>query len=107
MAEFLVEVYVRHDDPQTARSNAERAERAAADLRREGQGVECVRSIFVPEDETFLMLFEAPSVEVVTEAVSRAGLRCEHISAAASSAAPAPSGVEPGPRPQPTRKAAS
>ena len=84
MAEFLVEVYLRHDNPQAARLHTERAERAAADLDREGQAVRCLSSIFVPEDETFLLLFRAPSAEVVEEAVNRAGLRCEHISAAAS-----------------------
>jgi ubiquinone/menaquinone biosynthesis C-methylase UbiE len=94
MAEFLVEVYVRRDDPRTARTSADRARRAAADLTREGRDVQCVRSIFVPEDETFLVLFEAPSVDAVSEAVGRAGLRCEHISAASS---PSPSTSDPGP----------
>ena len=84
MAEFLVEVYLRHDNPQAARLHTERAERAAADLDREGQAVRCLSTIFVPEDETFLLLFRAPSAEVVEEAVNRAGLQCEHIAAAAS-----------------------
>src|SRR5919107_2240443 len=96
MAEFLVEVYVRRDDPRTARTSAERAQRAAADLTREGRDVQCVRSIFVPEDETFLVLFEAPSVEAVCEAVSRAGLRSEHVSAASS---PLPFTSDAGPDP--------
>jgi ubiquinone/menaquinone biosynthesis C-methylase UbiE len=101
MAEFLVEVYVRRDDPCTARTSAERAQRAAADLTREGREVQCVRSIFVPEDETFLVLFEAPSAEAVSEAVSRAGLRSEHVSAA-SSPSPSTSDAGPGPStPQP------
>jgi hypothetical protein len=104
MAEFLVEVYVRHDDLLSARSHTERAQQAAADLRREGWGVQCVRSIFVPEDETFLVLFEAPGVEAVAEAVSRAGLRCEHISAAASATPPSIPDADPA-GPQPTRKA--
>ena len=84
MAEFLVEVYLRHDNHQAARLHTERVERAAADLDREGRAVRCLSSIFVPEDETFLLLLRAPSVEVVEEAVNRAGLQCEHISAAAS-----------------------
>ncbi len=96
MAEFLVEMYVQHDDLLSARSHAERAQQAAADLRQEGVGVLCVQSIFVPEDETFLVLFQAPSAEAVTEAVNRAGLRCEHISAASSSPQSSTSGAEPG-----------
>lgn len=96
MAEFLVELYVAHDDHLSARQHAERAERATADLSRAGQPVRCVRSIFVPEDETCFLLYEAPSAEAVEEAVRRAGLRHEHISAAASSP-PHPVGGAPAP----------
>jgi hypothetical protein len=84
MAEFLVELYVAQDDARTAQVLAERAQTAAADLTREGSPVRCVRSIFVPEDETCLQLYQAPSVELVQEAVHRVGGRCEHISAASS-----------------------
>ncbi len=59
-------------------------ERAGADLTREGHPVRCVRSIFVPEDETCFLLYDAPSADLVAEAVQRAGLRHEHISAASS-----------------------
>ena len=44
----------------------------------------CLRSIFVPEDETCFLLYEATSAEVVAEAMQRAGLRHDHISAATS-----------------------
>jgi ubiquinone/menaquinone biosynthesis C-methylase UbiE len=54
--------------------------------------VSCVRSIFVPQDETCFLLFEAPSADAVEEAVRRAGLRHEHISAAASAQAFQPVG---------------
>jgi ubiquinone/menaquinone biosynthesis C-methylase UbiE len=84
MPEFLVELYVAHDDHSAARLHAERAERATAELTREGQPMSCVRSIFVPEDETCFLLYEAPSAELVEEAIRRAGLRHEHISAATS-----------------------
>jgi ubiquinone/menaquinone biosynthesis C-methylase UbiE len=89
MAEFLVEVYLRHDDLRAARQHTERAERTAADLCRQGRPVRCVRSIFIPEDETFLLLYRAVCLEVVEEAVSRSGLSYEHISVATSSR-PAP-----------------
>ena len=65
----------------------------------------CLRSIFVPEDETFLLLFRAPSIEVVEETVSRAEIRCEHISAAASATTPSSlDEVRPNPT-HPSRKA--
>jgi ubiquinone/menaquinone biosynthesis C-methylase UbiE len=85
MPEFLVELYVARDDSDAARLHAESAERVTADLTREGRPVTCVRSIFVPQDETCFLLFEAPSADAVEEAVRRAGLRHEHISAASSS----------------------
>ena len=84
MAEYLVELYVAQGDYHAARLHAERAERAGADLTREGHPVRCLRSIFVPEDETCFLLYEAPSADLVAEAVQRAGLRHEHISAATS-----------------------
>ena len=59
MAEYLVELYVAQGDHDTARQYAARAELTAAELTREGRPVRCVRSIFVPEDETCFLLFEA------------------------------------------------
>jgi hypothetical protein len=85
MAEFLVELYVTQDvDDRTARRLADRALSAAVDMTRDGSPVRCLGSIVVPDDETCLQLFEAPSVDVVRDAVHRAGLHCEHISAATS-----------------------
>jgi len=84
MAEFLVELYVAHDDVLTARTLARRAQGAAVELTREGSPVRCVASVVVPDDETCLQLYQAPSIEVVQEAVRRAGLRSEHISSATS-----------------------
>ena len=88
MPEFLVELYVAHDDSNAARLHAESAECVAAELTREGQPVSCVRSIFVPQDETCFLLFEAPSAVAVEDAVRRAGLRHEHISAVGGASAP-------------------
>jgi SAM-dependent methyltransferase len=92
MPEFLVELYVAHGDHSAARLHADSAAKATADLTREGRPVSCVRSIFVPQDETCFLLFEAPSADAVEEAVRRAGLRHEHISAAASAQAFQPAG---------------
>jgi SAM-dependent methyltransferase len=84
MAEYLVELYVAHGDHVAALQHTERAEQASAELTREGHSVRCLRSIFVPEDETCFLLYEASSAEVVAEAMQRAGLRHDHISAATS-----------------------
>ena len=73
MAEYLVELYVAQGDHDTARQYAARAELAAAELTREGRPVRCVRSIFVPEDETCFLLFEADSADLVAEAMAAPG----------------------------------
>ncbi|WP_210648854.1 methyltransferase domain-containing protein [Nocardioides sp. SYSU D00065] len=87
MAEYLVELYVAQGDHTAARHHAVSAERAGTQLAREGRAVRYVRSIFVPEDETCFLLYEADSADLVAEAVVRAGLRPEHVSAAATSVA--------------------
>ena len=79
MAEFLVELYVSRTDPDAVGRDAERARTASAELTREGTPVRFLRSIFVPEDETCLFLFEAGSVDVVREAARRAALSFEHL----------------------------
>ena len=84
MAEYLVELYVAQGDHDTARQYAARAELTAAELTRAGRLLRCVRSIFVPEDDTCFLLCEADSADLVAEAMSRAGLRHEHISTAIS-----------------------
>ena len=88
MAEYLVELYVAHGDHDTARHYAARAEHAAAELTRTGRPVRCVASVFVPEDDTSFLLCEAPSADHVAAAMSRAGLRHEHISLAISTPHP-------------------
>ena len=79
MAEFLVELYVSRTDPDAVGRDAERARAASAELTREGTPVRFMRSIFVPEDETCLFLFEAGSLDVVREAARRAELSFDHV----------------------------
>ncbi len=98
MPEFLVELYVAHDDRRTAQQHIDRAARATAELTLDGQLLSCVRSIVVPQDETCFLLYEAPSADVVAEALRRAGLRPEHISAASSSGVVPATGGAPAPR---------
>jgi hypothetical protein len=82
MAEYLVELYVSRSDAAGAGQGAERARLAAEQLRREGAAVWYVRSMFVPEDETCFLLYEADSVADVEEAARRASLRPERAVAA-------------------------
>ena len=98
MPEFLVELYVAYDDRRTAQEHIDRAARATAELTRDGQLLSCVRSIVVPQDETCFLLYEAPSADVVAEALRRAGLCPEHISTASSSGAVPTTGGAPAPR---------
>jgi hypothetical protein len=79
---YLVELYVSRYDHLSVGRGAERARRAAAELAREGTAVRYVRSIFVPEDETCLLLYEAESLAAVDAAARRAGLTFERIAAA-------------------------
>ena len=82
MAEYLAELYVARGDHRVAQQHADRVRRASAELILRGRHVRCLRSIFVPEDETCFLLFEATSADSVAAALYRAGLPYEHISAA-------------------------
>lgn len=51
-----------------------RARRVAREMRAEGTPVRLLRSIFVPEDDTCFLLYEALSSEAVRTALRRANL---------------------------------
>jgi Protein of unknown function (DUF4242) len=70
MPRYLVELYLPTGRAGDLRAATARA-RAAAEER---SGVQCLRSIFVPEDETWFLLYEAPSAAEVRRAVERASL---------------------------------
>ena len=82
MAEFLVELYVSRSDLLAAEKSAERARLAAEELTREGTPVRCLRSIFVPDEETCFALYEAVTADAVHEVARRAALRFEHVAEA-------------------------
>ena len=82
MAEYLVELYVSRTDGRALRARVAKVRRAAEELSREGTPVRCLRSIFLPADETCLLLYEAVSVDAVHEVARRAALRFERISEA-------------------------
>jgi Protein of unknown function (DUF4242) len=85
VSDFLVERYLSRANASDVDSDARRARLAAAEMSGEGIDVRHVRSIFIPEDETCLDLYRAPSAAVVREAATRAGLVFERITEARES----------------------
>ena len=78
MTAFLLEMYVPAGDGAAG----ERLRAAVRDLAGEGRSVHALRSIVVPEDETWLLLVEADGVDAVCEATRRAGLRVDRMTEA-------------------------
>jgi hypothetical protein len=83
MPEFVAEQYFARTDSAGAYRAGVAARRAAEQLTREGAPVTLVRSIFTPEDETCIYIFETESLELVCLAAERAALRLEHVAEAA------------------------
>jgi hypothetical protein len=76
--EFLAESYLEAADPETdARLAA-----VAAIGSSPGAAVRHLRTIVIPEDETLLVLYDAPSAEAVRQALERAGIRCDRVTRA-------------------------
>ena len=61
---------------------AARARDAAEQMRRDGEPVRFLRSIYVPEDDACFLLFEGPSAESVRAAARRAQLGPRRVDAA-------------------------
>ena len=93
MTEFLVELYRSRRDVQAAADDGERARLAAESVRQDGTPVRLVRSIFVPDDETCFLLFEAESADAVRTATARAGLPCDEVHATADQTTPTSGGT--------------
>jgi hypothetical protein len=83
MTEFVAEQYFSRTDVAGARRAGVAARDAAEQLTREGTEVELVRSIFVPQDETCIFIYEADSLDSVHLAAQRAALAFECIAEAA------------------------
>jgi hypothetical protein len=77
--EYLLELYVSRTDDHAVEQSVERMRLA---LEQQGTPVRYLRSIFVPDDETCYLLFEAASAEAVREAALLAGLPFAHVAAA-------------------------
>jgi hypothetical protein len=82
MPEFMLELYAPRGDFAAVRGVAERARAAAEELTRAGTRVRYVRSIFVPDDETCFLLYEADASGAVHRAAARAGLLFERMAEA-------------------------
>jgi hypothetical protein len=84
VSEFLVEVYLSRAAVDHSMPRPEDVSRAADQLSREGRGVQLLQTVFVPEDEICLLLFEAQSGDAVVETARRCGLRFERLVEAVS-----------------------
>jgi hypothetical protein len=89
--EYLVEVYVSRSAPPDT-PGPEEVRRVAGEMTSSGTPVRLVGSVFVPDDETYLYLFEAGSREAAHEAMVRSGLRPARVLDAVSGPAPATCG---------------
>ena len=79
MKSYLVELHLPTGGAPAVAAAGERARSAAEQLAREGIAVRCLRSVYVPEDETCLLVFEAESPDAVDRAGRRAELAYERI----------------------------
>ena len=84
MATFVVETYLSPDAAGEPDTTINRAVSAAAEVEASGRPVRYLRSIFVPDDELCLFLFEADAADVVRAVSERAGLDPERIALADS-----------------------
>jgi hypothetical protein len=75
--QFLVEVFVPRADAALADRWALDAKAAADRLQEAGTPVRYVRSIFIPDEETCLILYQAATVDNVIVAAERAELPLE------------------------------
>jgi hypothetical protein len=71
---YLVESYVPRVRVGEIHGLTSRAREAAEGLAREGKDVRYLHSSFLPEDEMWLLWFDAPTPELVGEAGRRAEL---------------------------------
>ncbi len=71
---YLVESYLPVTSAEGQAEVEARARAAVDELAREGAPVRHLNSIFVPEDEMCLLMYEAESPELALEASARAGI---------------------------------
>ena len=81
MSEFLLEFYLPRGNERGAAADSESARMAAETLARSGREIRFCRLIFLPDEETCFVLFEADSAELVRDAALLAKLPPDRISA--------------------------
>jgi hypothetical protein len=81
---FIVETYLSRDAEEEPDRTISRTIAAAAEVDALGLPIRYLRSIFIPDDETCLLLFEADSAEVVRVTARRAGLDPDRVARADS-----------------------
>lgn len=82
MQEYLLELFISRTDTEVLTAQGENARAAANELTSRGTPVRYRRSIFLPDEETCFVLFEAESADAVRAAAQLAALPCERICAA-------------------------
>ena len=71
---YTVELRLPRTGSEDLQGATARARQATEQMRREGEHVRFLRSIFVPEDDACFFLFEGSSAQSVKAAATRAGL---------------------------------
>ena len=76
---FLVEHYLPGATPEGFRATAVRLRSVAATMASAGTAVRYRRAILMPSDEAAFCVFEAASMDVITQLYSRAGIAFDRI----------------------------
>ena len=79
---YTVELHLARSGWTELQDATARARQATEQLRREGEQVRFLRSIFVPEDDTCFFLYEGTSAHLVKAAAARAQLAVRRIDGA-------------------------
>jgi len=79
MATFVVETYLSGSTDGEPDSTISRIRSAADALSAAGEAVRYLRSIFIPDEEVCLLLFEADSAELVKALTERAGVDADRV----------------------------
>jgi hypothetical protein len=79
MSEFVLELYIPRPARSAVLERVEHARAGAEGLQSEGAAVRLLMAIFVPEDETCLLVYVADSADSVRRSARLAGLPVDHI----------------------------
>ena len=80
MTEFLVEFYLSRTDAAALGRSVRRARLAAQEQTRQGMPVRYLRSMYLPDEETCFLLYEAESAEAARRAAALAAIAFERVS---------------------------